>query len=334
MNETQNTNNATNGNNVKDRKSSWIGISQKDIKFSIRILLLIFFFILGFNFSHTAFFNVNPLFGIRFLAEIPISIASALFGFFYVPILLRKVQYWVETLIMKTVTDIVSNFWDMQSRRIQQARREKQKLKSKETEKKLREQLTNSVLLDTSVLIDGRILDIVKTGFISDTLVVPKFVIDELHLISDNDETLKRQRGRRGLDIINELKRHTKVNIPDTPTAIDGVDKQLVQFAKHYKIRLMTLDFNLNKVASVSGIQVLNVNQLVNAVKTVVLPGEILSVKIIQEGKEKEQGVGYLEDGTMIVVEGAKTLVGKEITAKVTRVIQSAAGKMIFCNLV
>ena len=197
----------------------------------------------------------------------------------------------------------------------------------------MREQISNGILLDTSVLIDGRILDLVKTGFIENLLVIPSFVISELHLISDSEDALKRQKGRRGLDVINEVKKLTKVFTPDVTTKNGGVDGDLIKFAKQYKMKLMTLDFNLNKVAQTSGIKVLNINELVNAVKTAIIPGEKITVKIVQEGKEKQQGIGYLADGTMLVVEGAKQMVGQDVAVKVVRVIQTNAGKMIFCVL-
>lgn len=306
---------------------------QKILKILIRIALALLFLILGFEFSNTLFFRENPLFGIPFLAEVLISVCSAFIGFYYIPILGKRVKNWLETLVVKTVSDIVSNFWEQQNKRIQHARRDKQKQKAQENERKMREQISNGILLDTSVLIDGRILDLVKTGFVDNLLVIPTFVINELHLISDSEETLKRQKGRRGLDVINDLKKITKVLTPTFTNKNNGVDTDLVKYAKQYKIKLMTLDFNLNKVAQASGLRVLNLNELANAVKIAILPGEKLNVKIVQEGKEKQQGVGYLEDGTMLVVEGAKQMVGEEVLTKVSRVIQTNAGKMIFCVL-
>ncbi|HSX39658.1 MAG TPA: TRAM domain-containing protein [Candidatus Saccharimonadales bacterium] len=308
---------------------------QRIVKLLIRVALALFFFIVGFELSNGLLVQAQPLLGVHYLAEILVALVSAFIGFFYIPVLGRRVKDWLETLIRETVANIVSNFWELQSRRIQEARRDKQKQKSKENEKKIREQISDGIVLDTSVLIDGRILDIVKTGFIDNLLIIPTFVINELHTISDSDDTLKRQKGRRGLDVVNDLKKLTKVIIPnsETPTKSGGVDADLVKFAKNYKVKLMTLDFNLNKVAQTSGLKVLNINELANSVKTVILPGERLNVKIVQPGKEKQQGVGYFDDGTMIVVEGARDMVGEEVPAKVSRVIQTNAGKMIFSNL-
>ena len=308
-------------------------IYQKTLKILTRIAFALFFFIVGFKLSNSLFFGLNPLLGLPYLAELAIAGISAFIGFFYIPILAKRIKNWFETLIVKTISDIVSSFWEQQNKRIQHARREKQKQKAKENDKKMREQISNGILLDTSVLIDGRILDLVKTGFIENLLVIPSFVISELHLISDSEDALKRQKGRRGLDVINEVKKLTKVFTPDVTTKNGGVDGDLIKFAKQYKMKLMTLDFNLNKVAQTSGIKVLNINELVNAVKTAIIPGEKITVKIVQEGKEKQQGIGYLADGTMLVVEGAKQMVGQDVAVKVVRVIQTNAGKMIFCVL-
>ena len=333
-----------------------VGYKSSDIKLPTRLLVGIVLFIIGFNFSNSVFFSENPLFGINFLAEILISFTCLLFGIFVLPVLFLEVRNWLETTIAKVVADIVNNFWAQQNRRLHEAQKVKQEQKFQlseqkkkederkkaeerkraEEEKKRMEEIANNILVDTSVLIDGRVLDMVKSGFIDRPLILPKAVLDELHLIADNSDILKRQRGRRGLDLVGQLKKHAKVVILDEKPkeGEEGkADKQLVTLARKYKSKLMTLDFNLNKVAKVSGVKVLNINELVNAVKTVVLPGEVFKVKIMQEGKEKQQGVGYLPDGTMIVVENARDKVGTEVDAKVFKVIQSPAGKMIFCKL-
>ncbi|OGC54236.1 hypothetical protein A3D91_01680 [candidate division WWE3 bacterium RIFCSPHIGHO2_02_FULL_38_14] len=329
---------------------------SSDVRLHIRLLVGFVLFIIGFNFSNTVFFRENPLFGINFLAEILISFTSLLFGAFILPVLFLELRAWFETTIAKIIADIVNNFWVQQNRRLHEAQKAKQEQKTQalelkkredekrkaeerrkeEEEKKRIDEISNSILLDTSVLIDGRVLDMVRSGFIDRSLIIPKAVLDELHLISDNSDVLRRQRGRRGLDLVGQLKRYAKVVILDEKPkeGEEGkTDKQLVTLARKYKSKLMTLDFNLNKVAKVSGVKVLNINELVDAVKTVVLPGEIIKVKIMQEGKEKQQGVGYLPDGTMIVVEDAKDKVGTEVETKVFKVIQSPAGKMIFCKL-
>lgn len=232
------------------------------------------------------------------------------------------------------VNEIVANFWDQQSRKIQEARREKQKKKVEEEDSKRKSDWEHAIVLDTSVLVDGRVIDIVKTGFLDHRLIIIQAVLDELQAIADSKDKLKRQRGRRGLDIAKELKKHSKVIIPDIGANGKGVDAKLVSFAKEHKLKLMTMDFNLNKVAQVSGVKTLNLNDLINGLKTVMLPGESIRIKIVQQGKEKEQGIGYLPDGTMIIVEGAKERVGEEIDAIVSKIIQSSAGRIIFSKTV
>jgi len=302
-----------------------------------RVVLGAIFFLIGFNFSHSVFFRENPIFGVKFLAEMLVSLAAAVFGFHTVPIIFSHVQQWFERFIASVVSRIVADFWDQQTKRMQDSRRRSQRRKKQAAkDKKRQEKFKNAVFVDTSVLIDGRILDIVKTGFVDSCLVVPQQVLDELHLISDSGDSLKRNRGRRGLDVLNGLKKSANLEIfkvGGKKKSPKDVDKALVNLAKMYKSKLMTLDFNLSKVARASGIEVLNINELVNAVKTVVLPGESLVILIVQKGKEENQGVGYLEDGTMVVVEGASQKMNKELKVKVSRVIQTPAGRMIFCQL-
>lgn len=191
-------------------------------------------------------------------------------------------------------------------------------------------------LLDTSVLIDGRIKPIVETGFVEGKLIVPNFVLEELQLIADSADDLKRERGRRGLDIVKDLQNSTMVNVEISKKNykdLKEVDIKLLRYAIEKGCTIVTNDFNLNKLAKVQGIKVLNVNELANSVKTIVIPGEVMSVYIVKEGKEKKQGIGYLEDGTMIVVEEARNLIGQEVKVVVTTVLQTAAGKMIFTKI-
>jgi uncharacterized protein YacL len=191
-------------------------------------------------------------------------------------------------------------------------------------------------LLDTNVIIDGRIADIARAGFMEGTILVPRFVLEELHLIADSADTLKRNRGRRGLDILNEMQEEPDLQVEiydDVEVRSDQpVDAKLVELAKELSAAVVTNDFNLNKVAQLQGVRVLNVNELANAVKPVVLPGEELLVNIVREGKEPEQGVAYLDDGTMVVVERGKERIGESIRIVVTSVLQTVAGKMIFGN--
>jgi uncharacterized protein YacL len=191
-------------------------------------------------------------------------------------------------------------------------------------------------LVDTSAIIDGRIIDIAGAGFIEGTLIVPRFVLDELQLISDSTDSLRRQRGRRGLDILGNLKKEGdgKVDILEKDYKdITGVDSKLVQLAKDLNGTVITVDFNLNKVARLQGVKVLNVNELANALKAIVLPGEVIPVRVVKEGKEANQGIAYLDDGTMVVVEDGKKLIGKDINGQVTSVLQTPAGRMVFVRL-
>ncbi len=191
-------------------------------------------------------------------------------------------------------------------------------------------------ILDTSVIIDGRIADICDTGFVEGNLMVPRFVLDELQYIADSSDSLKRARGRRGLDILNRMQRSSGIYIDvvdhDFPK-VKGVDAKLVALAKKTNGKIITNDFNLNKVAELLGIKILNVNELGNALKPVVLPGEMMTVKIIKDGKEPGQGVAYLDDGTMIIVDNAQKYQGMNVEALVTSVLQTTAGRMIFSEM-
>jgi uncharacterized protein YacL len=191
------------------------------------------------------------------------------------------------------------------------------------------------VVIDTSAVIDGRIVDIGRTGFILGTLVVPRFVLDELQRIADSPDALRRNRGRRGLEMLAALQRDSVSPVEVSEASypeIDEVDAKLVAYARDTGAAILTNDFNLNRVAELQGIRVLNINELANAVKAVVHPGEEMQVKIIQEGKEPGQGVGYLDDGTMIVVEGGSRFMDNEVGITVTRVLQTVAGRMIFAQ--
>ena len=190
-------------------------------------------------------------------------------------------------------------------------------------------------VLDTSVVIDGRIYDICKSGFIEGTLIVPVFVLNELQLIADSADDLKRNRGRRGLDIINKMQKDLDVTVQISEQDYDDlqeVDAKLVRMAREVKCKILTNDYNLNKVATVQGVEVLNINELANAVKPVVLPGEAMQVSLIKAGKESGQAVAYLDDGTMIVVENGRKYIGENISVTVTSILQTAAGRMIFAK--
>lgn len=192
--------------------------------------------------------------------------------------------------------------------------------------------VNHPLILDTSAIIDGRILDIAKTNFLSGTILVPSFVLTELQQVADSADFIKRTRGRRGFEIVNELKKTKglRIEIWDKDGAGKNVDEKLLKLAKNLQGRIITTDFNLNRLATVSNIPVLNINELSNAVRTIAVPGEKLKVKVVHLGKDAKQGVGYLPDGTMIVVEDGADLVGKDVETEVARLIQVAAGRMIF----
>jgi uncharacterized protein YacL len=193
-----------------------------------------------------------------------------------------------------------------------------------------------TILLDTSVIIDGRIADISRTGFLYGTFLIPRFVLNELQYIADSADSMRRQRGRRGMEVLSELQKDATVPVRISDIDVEGVrevDDKLVVLARQMKAPIMTNDYNLNRVAELQGVTVLNVNELANAVKSVLLPGESLLVNIIQEGKESGQGVGYLDDGTMVVVEDGRGHINKKVNVSVTKVLQTAAGRMIFAHV-
>ncbi|RJO65256.1 MAG: PIN domain nuclease [Candidatus Omnitrophota bacterium] len=191
-------------------------------------------------------------------------------------------------------------------------------------------------VLDTSVIIDGRILDIFKTKFLQGKMIVPRFVLRELQQIADSTDPLKRQRGRRGLEILNKIQKELGIELTlheEEFPEVREVDAKLVKLAKLLGAKILTVDFNLNHVATLQGVQVLNINELANSLKSMVLPGEHLQIKLIKEGKEYNQGVGYLDDGTMVVVEDGRRAIGQELKVNVTSVIQTPAGRMIFTKI-
>jgi uncharacterized protein YacL len=192
-----------------------------------------------------------------------------------------------------------------------------------------------TLLLDTSVIIDGRIADVAHTGFIRSTMLVPRFVLAELQYIADSPDALRRNRGRRGLEMLNRMQKDSPVPVKVVDLDVDGVrqvDAKLVQLAKQLGSAIVTNDYNLNRVAGLQGVSVLNINELSNAVKSVVLPGETMLVRVIQEGKEVGQGIAYLDDGTMVVIENGRKFMDTDLEVTVTKVLQTNAGRMIFAS--
>jgi uncharacterized protein YacL len=193
-----------------------------------------------------------------------------------------------------------------------------------------------TILLDTSVIIDGRIADVARTGFVVGSLLIPRFVLNELQYIADSPDNLRRQRGRRGMEVLSQLQKDTVLPVKISDIDVDGVrevDDKLVILARQMRAPILTNDYNLNRVAELQGVKVLNINELANAVKSVLLPGESLVVNIIQEGREAGQGIAYLDDGTMVVVEDGRDRINSQVAVMVTKILQTAAGRMIFARL-
>jgi uncharacterized protein YacL len=193
--------------------------------------------------------------------------------------------------------------------------------------------VTRTILLDTSVIIDGRVADIARTGFLPWELLIPRFVLNELQYIADSGDNLRRQRGRRGLEILSQLQKDTTIPVRISDIDVEGansVDDKLIILARQMRSPVLTNDYNLNRVAELQGVSILNINELANAVRAVYLPGEDLMIRVIQEGREPGQGIGYLDDGTMVVVQDGNEYIGVELDTVVTKVLQTAAGRMIF----
>lgn len=192
-----------------------------------------------------------------------------------------------------------------------------------------------TILLDTSVIIDGRIADIARTGFLPGSLLIPRFVLNELQYIADSPDGLRRQRGRRGMEVLAQLQKEPSIPVRISDIDVEGVrevDDKLVILARQLRCPVLTNDYNLNRIAELQGVTVLNINELANSVKSVLLPGEAMSIRVIQDGKESNQGVGYMDDGTMVVVENGRDYMDQELTVIVTKVLQTAAGRMIFAR--
>lgn len=293
----------------------------------LRLTLAIVFALTVFIFSEII--PDIPPFG-RIPIRIAVTIWAALLGYGLFPDLARWVSstsvYLVNLLTNRLSTEIMSQIMRLPHQTAVAPASHHAPLGGVSANKPL--------ILDTSAIIDGRVLDITKTGFLSGVLLIPNFILAELQQVADSSDYLKRSRGRRGFEIIEDLKKikGIRVEIWDKEPSARSVDDKLIKLGKSLSGKIITTDFNLNKVASVSGVGVLNINELANAVKTLAIPGEKLPIKVIHIGKEAAQGVGYLNDGTMIVIEDGARLVGKEIEVEVTRMLQVPAGRMIFAK--
>lgn len=295
------------------------------IKLILRLVLAVIFAIVAVIFSELIppLNGVNPLLLKAFVTALSFGV-----GFLVFPDLATRVSttsiYWFNTLLNKVTAEISS-----QIIRVFPAH---QSPFNTTTSQVTGMTLQKPLILDTSAIIDGRILDIAKTGFLYGSIIVPSFVLTELQQVSDSSDFIKRSRGRKGFDTVEELKKvkNIRIEVWDRDVAGKAVDSKILQLAKNLNGRIITTDFNLNKLALVSGVAVLNVNDLANAVKAVAVPGEKIEVKIVHLGKESTQGVGYLPDGTMIIITNAADLVGKTVEVEVTKMLQMPAGRMIF----
>lgn len=298
------------------------------IKIVLRLILALIFGTLAVIYSEL----IPPIAGTdSFLIKFLVTLLSAAVGFLVFPDLAKRITFSTMTLfnfVIHRLSSELSNQMVRLSRGV-----------PSQSVPNLQSQvgsvsITRPLILDTSAIIDGRILDIAKAGFISGLVLIPKYVLLELQQVSDSSDNLKRQRGRRGFEVVEELKKikGMKVEVWEKEQAGKSIDDKILNLAKAVHGKIITTDFNLNKLASISNVAVLNVNDLANAVKTVSLPGEELKIKIAHIGKDPDQGVGYLEDGTMIVVQNAADKIGQTVKVEVTKSIQIPAGRMIFAK--
>ena len=275
---------------------------------------------------------------VGFFLGIIIAVLVYIIGLSQIPLssMIRYVISVFLSLLIIFLTTRVVNIVYRRKDLILSLRKTKDKISDIKKVTKSEEITAKSKILDTSSIIDGRIYHICGTGFVEGTIIVPNFVIEELQKLADSSKDLKRKRGRIGLDMLHKLREEKKVKVKiidtDFPN-LEGVDSKLVQLAKELKSSIITNDYNLNKVARLKRIEVLNVNELSNAVKQIILPGEKITVQVIREGKEEDQGIAYLDDGTMIVVENGKKLVGETVNVEVKGFLQTLAGRMIFTKL-
>ncbi len=290
----------------------------------IRICLGIAFGYLGYRFAHA----LLPISNVSYLEAVSILIGLGLgvAGVYLIPVVTKWFRDFTRFFSRRVAAEVISQLHIPKMPNVRGDREKKEQPKK----------WVNPMLIDTSALIDGRIADVLQSGFVSGTILIPDFILLELQHIADSADDLKRSRGRRGLEILETIKNMDLVDseVYETgQTSLKNVDDRLLKLGKSLKAKIITNDYNLNKIATVSGVKILNVNELANIVKTPMIPGEEIEVKVIQEGKEKTQGVGYLPDGTMIVVENGSGYLGRKVKAKVSRVIQTVAGRMIFTQV-
>ena len=291
--------------------------------------------------SRYIYFIRYPFFQYAFVGEIIFAILIFFFTYYLGRTVASSIGHWFEKVIVDSFRKVISEVWAYQTSRIvEEINKDKVGSKTKKDQKEHSEEeyssLSMGIILDTSAIIDGRILGVIKSGFLDNMILVPQNVINELQFMADKSNKLKRDKGRRGLDVLKEIRKimgKKKFKILDIDSKSDEVDHSLVEFSKKYNTKIATVDFNLNKAAQVAGVVVININELANEIKLNVLPGELMHVKLVQEGKENGQAVGYLEDGTMIVVREGASRVGEELEVAIDKVLQTNAGRMIFASV-
>ncbi len=292
----------------------------------LRLILAVTFALTAFIFSEVA--PDFPPFS-KSIVRLVITLWAGLMGFGLFPDVAQRLTYWTMHFVNLFVARVTN---EMMTQIMRLPHQNPINLPAAHHAPVGGATTAHPIVLDTSAIIDGRILDIAKTGFISGVILIPSFILAELQQVADSADYLKRSRARRGFDVIEDLKKikGIRIEVWDKDPNAKTVDDKVIKLAKSLGGRILTTDFNLNKVATLSGVVVLNVNDLANALKTIAVPGEELIIKVIHIGKDAKQGVGYLSDGTMIVVENGAELVGKEIKTEVTRMLQVPAGRMIF----
>jgi uncharacterized protein YacL len=300
------------------------------IKLVLRLILAIIFALIAFIFSEVVP-DIPPF--SRNILRMFVTIWFGLLGFGVFPDVAKRVSTWA-IMGMNTITDRIST--EVMNQLVRLPRQNPMSVPNPNNAPIGGVSANNPIILDTSAIIDGRILDIAKANFLSGIILVPTFVLEEIQQVADSSDYLKRSRGRRGFEVMEELKKVKGIRIEVWEGGIvgKGVDDKLIRLAKSLHGKIVTTDYNLNKVATISNVTVLNVNDLANAVKTIAIPGEKIDLKIIHLGKDHSQGVGYFNDGTMVVLEDGADLVGKQVKAEVTRVLQVPAGRMVFAKKV
>lgn len=314
---------------ISDRITSYFkDFYQKYIKKNAWLIWAFIFAMLSFVISGNLFFDKNPFLGANYLGQYIFAVAVFLLVYYYGNDIIRGLGSWIDQVLFNTMTRALQSVLKSQSRKSDEEDKDKKEASISRNVK--------GIVFDTSAIIDGRIFSVIETGFLDNDVIVTQNVIDELKYMADRKDSLKRQKGRQGLDKLKSIRKKLgkkRFHLIDLKTNPEKVDDSLVEYCKLHKYKIATVDYNLNKAAQVAGVEVLNVNKLANEIKTKLLPGDILRIKLMQKGKEEGQAVGYLEDGTMIVVSSAKDCVGKEKDVLVEKVLQTSAGKMIFASL-